>query len=383
MVKNIFKAFKKKKKEAEKVTKIIDDPEEIDRLKEAELGRVKAERDVLKKELGKVKKEKESVERVNVSKELALQKQELFNNRYRKAFSLRQFFFQEFQGKRHSVMSFDFKKNFGPFYDFLILTDGQLSLWMWNQSIKKPEQVITGSKVKDLLRHFRGLTDTVNKGFFVTNLDSEGGYVEDIMEREIPRTITNRQGKIELSKINSEELYKIVSEKDEQISELISEQETYEEAVRQLTEEKNRLVSQAKMNRERAVTAETQHLADWGRMKEIHKGYRDLVDENANFSQQLMISEKEKKNLEKIRKHLTASIKEVYSKTDKALAQEDMNDAINNVMRYVGPILTEKFSQPKTVAPPPSRIIVKTEKQKTPMDKKFEDGEEDDDEEMD
>ncbi len=354
-----FKEKKKAKPEEEEIP-----PEEIedidkkllkDKLRlEGEKAALKVEKEILEKELDDSKK-------INMAKVLSEQEEKLRFQDYVGAFSLRRFF-QDVEkidkiNKRKPirVLTYNSSKELGIFKDIIILKDGRFCL------IVKPNNPLLSAKnIKDLFRNYKGLSYIASRGFLQVNLDKEGKYVENALEREVPDIIIDANGKRSFkTKISEDTFTNKLAEKDEEINALMTDLETMEKAYIDERREKEKAKQQKRVNQTRADTAETELSKSLTKMNKIHMNMKDLVEENEEFASKVRLLENKLEDYEDRFGEISKKFAEYLGSDSTQISTKELKKTIKWLMK-------EKIIKPE-------KIIVETKpEEKKPEEKKLE-----------
>lgn len=253
-------------------------------------------------------KEKE----INIPKFLSEQSDKIYTNRYDGAFSFKKFFTKK-KKKPIKILSYNLKKRLAYFEDFAILNDGQISVW-GRDTLKSKDNypVISGSTTKDILRDYKGLSNTVSQNIMVVNLDEYGKFAENVLETKIPTIILDKYRKINFSKVNEEEFMQQLIRAHEEIQNTNEWAKTLEKALLEEINEKKLQELRSSFNAKRASTAESALGKDLHNMTEMLKGYHQLNLELTRGGLSAKLSEDENEVLDEVVKEVLGKLKEKH-----------------------------------------------------------------------
>jgi len=323
-LKNLFK--ERKETPSKRVTLTPKNIQYLNKAIEADRGLARgiaaAER-VRREQAERKLKEKE---RVNVSELLTKQRRALVYSQYQNSFSWKDFFELLRRGKTYSVVSYDFETKFGDFYDLLTLKDGRLGLVVRNKGKIIP--LVAGRTTKELFRNFRGILQGVDKGVLITNLASDGTYIEDVGEKIIPNVTLDAKGNVNLSKYNAEPFIRQLAEKELEINKLIAENQTADEILRK--EQLSKRLTEAKLqvnesNFKALKTALQDSLKDSASVLSM---FRQVDKTNATLLHEKAMLEEFNTQLENKRNNLFKKYAETFPKNITEATKEEMQKFI-------------------------------------------------------
>jgi len=215
-VQNVLTTFKARKVFRIQVKDIPDLPAMLEKDRGMARGQLAAEQIRRQKaEQALIQKKK-----VDLKKELQKQQQAFLKEDLHGAFSLRNFFEWEkaFLGKKRGikVMSYDRRRSFGDFHDFLISRkDGSIHILVDVNG--KVVRLMRGPNARRVLRYGSLATDA-KLGFIALNLDENGRYAENLEDTEVNNVVMDANGKLIISDVDTKPFMDLLIQKNEEIS---------------------------------------------------------------------------------------------------------------------------------------------------------------------
>ena len=208
---------------------------------------------------------------------LGEQQFELQKRSFGKAFSMRQFWASYFGipiekaknpntklAKALKYVTFDRSGVVAPFND--IMLSGNYFVLTTNDN----KVVLRTQELKDIFQSVGALSRDITSGMIPINLDSEGGYVENLMMWK-PAEVMQGEDGFEYKTARKEPLYKMLQEKEEQIGEIRERLEAEELSNIELQNKVNDLQSATKMSQTSAEIANNEKSKMADKMSEIEK----------------------------------------------------------------------------------------------------------------
>lgn len=218
--KNLFK-----KDSSKIVVKELDaiSYEELDRENVALKKTVAELNGVVQKQQNKIRtkeqSDKELVEEDQVILDLNQQKESIRQSRYVNMFSLKKFFARYFKDAKFrqelKLTTFDRSTELGKFGDICFSPEQGIAILDENDRI-----ILSGNELTQIFQSVGGIGSDIDARRLPMNLDSEGGYVENLLAWKPAVLRELEDGQLEYISARKEPLYKVIQGKDEQIAEL-------------------------------------------------------------------------------------------------------------------------------------------------------------------
>jgi len=225
--------------------------------------------------------ERESAKDVNeeeiIKSNLKEQEFELQKRSFGKAFSTRQFWASYFGvsmtkaqnpgtklSKALRYVTFDRSGDIAPFND-IMFSGNYVVLTTKNNKV-----VLRTQELKDIFQSVGALSRDISSGLIPINLDSEGGYVENLMLWKPAECVDGDDG-FQYKTARKEPLYKMLQDKADQISELRDRLETEEFTNVELQSKVNDLQSSIKVNQRSAEISNNEKSKMTEKVSEIEK----------------------------------------------------------------------------------------------------------------
>jgi len=295
-------------------------------------------------------------EEINVNEVLSKRELELMSKEYLGAFSFRKLFSYILRrNKKILVTSFDGGEVFGTFEDFLILKDGRFAIKLEEE--ERP--ILSGKDTKSIFYMYQGITNTLKRGFIPLCLSRDGGYVENIIAKEVPDIIEVR-GKRIILEDNDQELYKIIEDKNRLISRLMNKLEIISLQLHKEYEKNRDLKRKLKSAIIRAETAE-------GLAEKMNVEYQQLriqidqlIRENATLEHSKKIVEDYVRQLWKSKDDWMEKVKSIFPKD---VAEREM-DKFKQLFDYQMKQIIKLSDVMEKVKPQlPTLTVTQTEKE--------------------
>jgi len=293
-----------------------------------ENAELKAERDKLKTHIARQRQSKsDKEEEYEVKLELNKKKEELQYVKSTRYFSLGEFFKKYLNDKKFArkihFTDFDRNEKLDKFKDFGFSEDGQIVIVGKNGVLMKMQNL------QDIFQSVRGLNVDTNSGRIPLNLDSDGTWIENVMEYEIPEIQRSGMG-IQYYKARKKPLYEIIAEKNRKISELRESLEEQEELSNGLQMELDKITLNARLNQSTTETLISEKSKDEESSKNIMNAYDNI---SKRFEQQLNKNIILEDNIDKLERELN-KVRDIAEK-------EKTKDSFNNAMDMIQKIRSE------------------------------------------
>ena len=277
-----------------------------------EKARAKVEADRIKEKVRRINAE-EKFKNIKRKRDIHRERKEYLSNeaeRLRKrvldeSFDFKKLFdyLEEKKNKfKIKVFSRSHKTMFGYFETVTINEDGHIVLVIITPE-GQVKDLISGPTVRDIFTDFSSLANTIALKFITVNLNDKGEYIDNLDAKMIPKTL-NIDGKTIITKQDRANFMDEIARKDEEIRELYSDTATHEEILAKLSSDERSLQLQNKVNEKRAEVAEAVLSGTINKMSEFHAKMADIINQNANYSNQLKVSEDRNEQLEKTNKKI-------------------------------------------------------------------------------
>jgi len=344
-MKKLIKRLTKPKRKKDVVEKELDD-KNIDDLakelalergaKEGEITALEEQNQALQEELSP------SIEKAEIAKFLKKQELQLQYKHFDGALSLKKLFRFISKGDKIRLLSYNTKKNFGLFDDIVFRSDGRIAIFCKKDGVSKPLSV--GSNLKHLFWDYSGLSNSASLKLFTLSMDENGSFVDNFMAKEIPQVIIDKNGKQNLSKINTKPFMQQLIDNQGEINELQGYIEELEEVLSKESGNANLEKVHNQINKERAETSETNLVAELKNTTEIVKHFREFGTEMAVKSQMEHINNQKIDNLEEVKNTIMDKLRKIESSPDMANAEDKLRETAN----FVIDVLTANASFAKT-----------------------------------
>lgn len=236
----------------------------------AELKGDNAKKDKFIAEFREREKDKEEEENVKVI--LDEEKKELMLKSQGKVFSLKYFFARYFRDKkfrdRLAYYSFDRSNIIAPFGDLAFSDDGDFVILD-----NKGNMILRMASLKDIFQSVGGLGYDIGSGKIPINLDSDGGYIENIMTYEAPELIATGN-KLKFAKARKRPVYEIIQGLNNQIGELQQDLAESEMHNTQLQNKVDSLEANLKVNEDMSETSRAELTENEERLVGIDRVFR-------------------------------------------------------------------------------------------------------------
>jgi len=301
-----------------------------------EKARAKVEADRIKEKVRRINAE-EKFKNIKRKRDIHRERKEYLSNeaeRLRKrvldeSFDFKKLFdyLEEKKNKfKIKVFSRSHKTMFGYFETVTINEDGHIVLVIITPE-GQVKDLISGPTVRDIFTDFSSLANTIALKFITVNLNDKGEYIDNLDAKMIPKTL-NIDGKTIITKQDRANFMDEIARKDEEIRELYSDTATHEEILAKLSSDERSLQLQNKVNEKRAEVAEAVLSGTINKMSEFHAKMADIINQNANYSNQLKVSEDRNEQLEKTNKKIIDILEDKNRKTSDRKALEQVTKIV-------------------------------------------------------
>ncbi len=312
-----------------------EDQENINEQLDKARGEAEAKAAKMERKYDDLKESVEEREEVDVADKLSEEKEELSMEMFRKGTSLKKFFkYSMERGQQVYVRSANGDKVFGTFEDIILLPDGRLAVT--KKQGKGISPVITGRTFKDILRN-PNLKTVANTSAMNVNLNRDGGFVENIESRNVPDIIVDEKGNFVHTQAHTEELQKLLAEKQQQIQKWRNRAKTAEQAWIGENQERKSLEKVREVTKTRADKAEDDFTEAIDSAKDIirnnnimHRAMQDIITDRNTL-------EDLKERLYDHRGELQNKMADMVAKNEEDLAKEDVQELAEWVMKSVTP----------------------------------------------
>lgn len=242
--------------------------------------------------------EKDIQDEENVKAFLDEQKKEIRYKSQGKVFSLKTFFSKYFRDTKFrqnlSYFTFDRKEKISNFGDLVITEKGQFGL------IDKDGQLVMPpmESLRDIFQSTGALGNDIMKGMIPLNLDTEGGYIENIMIYEAPELIPTETGALQFAKAKKAPVYQILQNQGNQISELMGDVAEKEEIITKLQNKIDKLEAEKRIHETMSETSRAELSDKEERITGIDKVFRQTQRDMIRLQNLNIISEDENKRMQ-------------------------------------------------------------------------------------
>lgn len=251
-----------------------------------ENAELKGENAKLKDFIGRIKeRDQDKNEEDNVKAVLNKQKNEIILKSQGQVFSLKKFYSKFLRDKKFrdklGIYSFDRSTRLANFGDIGISEDGDFTLFDTEGNV-----ILRMARLKDLFQSVGALGNDMARGMIPVNMDSDGGYIENIMVYEAPELIETGD-KLRFAKARKKPVYEIIQGLNNQIGQYASELEESEAMNIALQNKIDRLESENQISMEMSETSRAELSHNQNRLTGIDRAWRtvqrDLFD-NQNMN---------------------------------------------------------------------------------------------------
>lgn len=291
-------------------------------------------------ELAERESEKDVKEEEVIKQHLNDQEFELQKRSLGKGFSMKQFWASYFGvpmvkaqnpstklSKALRYVTFDRSSDIAPFDDIL-LSGNYFVLTTKNNKV-----VLRTQELNDLFQSVGALSRDVASGMIPINLDSEGGYVENLMMWKPAEVIKGEDG-FEYKTARKEPLYKMLQDKEEIISDLRERLETEELTNIEMQNKLNDLESAIVVSQKSSEIANNEKSKMVDKITEIEKVFMRTQQDLTRLQNISIIDED---NIHK----LETQVRKLRSEAERAGSTPSFLDAINKI-EHVAALITNK-----------------------------------------
>jgi len=280
--------------------------------------RIKAEKNV-----SDLTKEKDNSE--DIARQLSEQKKELLELDVGISTSIKTMLrFAKVSKKSIHIVSYNRERDFGILRDFGINNRGFFSVYIYG--VKSP--VISGKNLNEIFRNCAGLVNDAKKGIIAINLNSDGEYVENLEQTEVPEILIDFNKKINIMSHDTKPFIERIVEKDLIINEQLSEIRSNEMNISELTKEVNEEKKENEVLRNENDSYKTSLSDTLERFKEVQKNYN-------NLTKSLAISEEDNSIYENFKEKMDKAIEELHNKLGDAKGSTTIEQSIERIRNIV------------------------------------------------
>ena len=263
------------------------------------------------------KKEEENIKII-----LNQKKKELELKSQGTVFSLRAFFGKFFRDKKFreslGIYTFDRKERIANFGDIAIADNGDFVLLDKNGAM-----VLRMQRLKDLFQSVGALNVDFSRGAVPIWLDSDGAYIENIMEYEVPEIISTGD-KLRFAKARKRPVYEIIQGLNDRIMELTNQTEEAEMINIDLQNKIDKLESSSKIHEQLSETSRSELTEKEERIVGIDKTFRTIQKDLVRSQNMNVMLEDEIGYLEVIKRRLKV-------KAERGEGNTSYDDAIDKI----------------------------------------------------
>lgn len=214
-------------------------------------------------------------EEEHVKAVLNQQKQELQLQSQGKVLSLKSFYGRYFKDKKFreklALYSFNRAEKLDDFGDFAIAEDGDFVVLN-----KAGDVILRMQNIKDIFQSVGALGNDLSAGKVPLWLDKEGGWIENIMEYELPEIISTGS-KLRFAKARKRPVYEIIKGLNGEISQLHSDLVETESLAHDLQDKVDSYESQLSMYQQMSETSRAELTANDERLVGIDRVFRQTM----------------------------------------------------------------------------------------------------------
>lgn len=291
-----------KKKEPKTLVKMEIDPytmkrDTLVRGLSYENAEIKAKNAKLEQEVAKLKQRSvDRNEEENVKVVLNQQKRELQMQSQGKVLALKSFYGRYFREKKFrdklAFYSFDRSTKLADFGDLAIAEDGDFVLLDSNGRV-----LLRMEKLKDIFQSVGALGNDMATGKIPLWLDKQGGWIENIMEYEVPEIISTGE-KLRFAKARKRPVYEIIQGLNGQIGSLHSDLAESELMANELQDKVDKYESMLSVQEQMSETSRAELTANEQRLVGIDRIYRQTQKDMAQLRKINEINEDQLTKLE-------------------------------------------------------------------------------------
>ena len=291
---------------------------------------LKGENAKLKDFVGRIKeRETDKNEEDNVKAVLNNQKNEIRLKSQGQVLSLKKFYGKFLRDKKFrdklGIYSFDRKTRLANFGDLGISEDGDFTLFDTDGNV-----ILRMSRLKDLFQSVGALGNDMARGMIPVNMDSDGGYIENIMVYEAPELINTGEN-LRFAKARKKPVYEIIQGLNNQIGGLHAELEEAEGMNIALQNKIDRLESENQVSMEMSETSRAELSHNESRLTGIDRSFRQVQRDLFNNQNMNSINED---NIQKLESEID-SMREKAEREGVKLSDEKALELIQNIRATV------------------------------------------------
>lgn len=331
------------KKKAPKQVRIELDPYTVkkDHLVKAlsyENAEIKARNAQLEQDVAKLKqRDVDKNEEENMKAVLNQQKQELQLQSQGKVLALKSFYGRYFRDKKFreklGFYSFDRSTKLADFGDLAIADDGDFVLLDKNGSV-----LLRMQKLKEMFQSVGALGHDLDGGKIPLWLDKDGGWIENIIEYEMPEIISTGS-KLRFAKSRKRPVYEIIQGLNSQISQLHSELAESELLASELQDKVDRYESLSGVQEQISETSRAELTANEERLVGIDRVFRQT---QRDITQLRKLNEINEDTLTKLERELEKMREQAEGENTKT----EFNRAIGLIQQIRGSLVEDLPDNP-------------------------------------
>lgn len=293
------------------------------------------------KEAERREKIKDQEEEDSVKVVLNQQKNELKLKSQGQVFSLKAFWGRYFREKKFreklGFYSFDRSTRLAPFGDIGIADDGDFVLLD-----TKGNMLLRMERLKDLFQSVGALGNDISTGKIPLNMDKDGGYIENIMEYEVPELIPTNDGKLRFAKARKKPVYEIIQDLGNQLGQARSDLAESEAVIIELQNKIDAYESSNHVNETMAETSRAELKHNEERLIGIDRTFRQTTRDLVQARNLYVIQED---NLDKLEKELG----KMRDEAEREGVKLSDDKALELIQRIRGTIVNELPDSPQNI----------------------------------
>lgn len=223
------------------------------------------------------------------------------------------------------VVSYNRKTDFGILKDIGISPRGLISIYV--RKFNKP--IISGANPQEIFRNCAGLRNDAKRGILAINLDSEGNYVENLEQVEVPEVIIDFNKKINILSYDKKPFIERLIDKATEIDDLFHQVKIGEKVISGITKELNEEKKKNEVLEEENKSYKCSLSDHLEREKEIMKRYNELTKHMSLLEQDNQLFEQFKKKMESVITGLLDKLEDKRALTTIEEAREDIMNTID------------------------------------------------------
>lgn len=294
--------------------------------KEADAKRWKKRYEDLKDSIQKSKEE-------NVGKKLTEQQKQLVNQSLKGAISLKKVLNTLDKKKVHATSS-DGGEQFGEWKDIWLLKNGQLAIAVETEEGKTTD-IARARNVPDLINNYKYLEKGVAKGMVMMNLDEDGNHAPNPMTQRVPDIKIDMNGNVVSTQAHTEELQKLLAKKERKANRYRAKWKSAEEAWLEENETRKQLEDYIQVIKAKSDSLEDDAKSKLNEATEIIRDSRTRDRSVANLVNNMKMAKDVEQKLYSKKNELESKMQEMYSKSDREIAEEDVKSMISWIVNSI------------------------------------------------